>query len=142
MKSKIFKRVLAGFLWVFVILISLMITPRIWSALNPDKPPVGYHFLASTYLAIGVGLEQMINRQPAVPEDIQEFKNIEYKNINGKSLQLNIYKPKNLNKTAPLLVFIHGGGWRNGDRAEPSPEGCIPCYPAGNRSRIRNWYRR
>ena len=118
MKSKIFKPILSGFLWVLVILVSLLVTPRIWSALNPDKPPVGYHFLAPTYLAVGVGLEQMINKKPAVPEDIQEFKNIEYKNINGKSLQLDIYKPKSLNKTAPLLVFIHGGGWRNGDRAD------------------------
>jgi len=117
-KMKFFKRLLSGFLWVLVILCSLMVTPRIWSALNPDKPPVGYHFLAATYLAVGVGLEQMINKIPDVPADIQEFKNIEYKNINGKSLQLDIFKPKNLNKAAPLLVFIHGGGWRNGDRAD------------------------
>lgn len=115
---KIFKRILSGLLWVLVILVSLLVTPRIWSALNPGKPPVGYHFLAPTYLAVGVGLEQMINKKPAVPEDIQEFKNIEYKNINGKSLQLDIYKPRNLTRSAPLLVFIHGGGWRNGDRAD------------------------
>ena len=118
MKSKILKRILSGFLWVLIIVGSLMVTPRVWSALNPDKPPVGYHFLPPTYLAIGVGLEQMINRRPAVPSDIQEFKNIEYKRINGKSLQLDIYKPKNLNQTAPLLVFIHGGGWRSGDRSD------------------------
>lgn len=118
MNPKIIKHVLFGFLWLIVIFVSLMVTPRIWSALNPDKPPVGYHFLAPTYLAIGVGLEQMINRRPSVPEDIQEIKNIEYKNVNGKSLQLDIYKQKNLKSTAPLLVFIHGGGWRSGDRAD------------------------
>jgi acetyl esterase/lipase len=118
MKSGIFKRILFGLLWIFVIFASLMITPRVWSALNPGKPPVGYHFLTPTYLAVKLGLEKMIDRRPAVPSDIQEIKNIEYKNINGKSLQMDIYKSKNLTKTAPLLVFIHGGGWKSGDRAD------------------------
>lgn len=118
MVSKIFKRLLYSLLSLLVILVIMMLTPRVWSALNPGKPPVGYHFLAPTYLAVGIGLEHMINRRPPVPEDIQEIKNIEYKNVNGKSLQLNIYKPRNLVKTAPLLIFIHGGGWRGGDRAD------------------------
>jgi acetyl esterase/lipase len=95
-----------------------MITPRIWSALNPGKPPVGYHFLTPTYAAIKLGLEKMIDRRPMVPSDIEAIKNIEYKNINGKSLQLDIYKSKSLVQKAPLLVFIHGGGWKSGDRAD------------------------
>ncbi len=118
MISRIVKRLLIGLLSFLVIAIMLMITPRVWSALNPGKPPIGYHFLTPTYLAIGLGLEHMINRRPSVPEDIQEIKNIEYKNVNGKSLQLDIYKPKNLIGTTPLLVFIHGGGWRSGERAD------------------------
>jgi len=118
MKSGILKPLLIGLASVLVIVVLLMITPRVWSALHPDQPPVGYHFLTPTYLAIGVGLEHMINRRPAITEDIQEIKNIEYKNVNGKSLQLDIYKRKNLSSTAPLLVFIHGGGWRSGERAD------------------------
>ncbi len=118
MTSGILKSLLIGLLSILVVVVVMMLTPRVWSALNPGKPPVGYHFLMATYLAIGVGLETMINRRPAVPEDIQEIKNIEYKNVNGKSLQMDIYKPKNLISTAPLLVFIHGGGWRGGDRAD------------------------
>ncbi len=118
MRSGIFRRLLFGLLLIFVLFVFLMVSPRIWSALHPDKPPVGYHFILPTYLAIGVGLEQLINKAPAVPADIEEIKNIEYKNINGKSLQLDIYKPKNLIKAAPILVFIHGGGWRSGERAD------------------------
>ena len=112
------KRLLIGLGSVVLLAVVLMITPRLWSALHPDQPPVGYHFMPPTYLAVGIGLEHMINRRPAVPEDIQEIKNIEYKNVNGKSLQLDIYKPKNLSAAAPLLVFIHGGGWRSGNRAD------------------------
>ena len=95
-----------------------MVTPRIWSALNPEKPPVGYHFIAPTYLAVGVGLEDLVNQAPEIPNDIEEIKNIEYKTIDGKSLQLDIYKPKNLAGPAPLLVFIHGGGWKGGKRSD------------------------
>ncbi|MCK4824980.1 alpha/beta hydrolase, partial [bacterium] len=35
-----------------------------------------------------------------------------------KSLQLDIYKPKDVEESAPLLVFIHGGGWRSGERSD------------------------
>lgn len=115
---KIIKRILFGLLLVILFCCVVMLIPRTWSALNPEKPPVGYHFVAPTYLAIGIGLEKLINTTPEIPDDIEEIKNIEYKNINGKSLQLDIYKPKNVEDNAPLLVFIHGGGWKGGKRSD------------------------
>ncbi len=115
---KIIKKILFGLLLVILFCCVLMIIPRTWSALNPDKPPVGYHFVAPTYLAIAIGLESLINTTPEIPDDIEEIKNIEYKSINGKSLQLDIYKPNNVKENAPLLVFIHGGGWRSGERSD------------------------
>ncbi|MEI6676958.1 MAG: alpha/beta hydrolase [Mariniphaga sp.] len=118
MKSGVLKRILSAFLILLIAFGALMITPRAWSALNSEKPPVGYHFLSITFLAFKMGLEKMIDRRPAVPADIKEVKNIEYKYINGKSLQLDLYKSQDLNKTAPLLVFIHGGGWSGGERAD------------------------
>jgi len=39
MKTKIFKRILFGILILLIIIFLLMITPRVWSALNPEKPP-------------------------------------------------------------------------------------------------------
>ncbi|MBK6285514.1 MAG: alpha/beta hydrolase [Draconibacterium sp.] len=95
-----------------------MLTPRIIGFIFPEKAPIGYHYELLDYLAIGVGLEKMANLEPEIPADIEEFKNIEYKNVNGKSLQLDIYKPKNLTEPAPLLVFVHGGGWKGGKRSD------------------------
>jgi acetyl esterase/lipase len=118
MKSKLLKGILMGLLITVVTFCFLMVIPGTWSALNPGKPPLGYHFLVPAYLATKVGLEELINKTPAIPENIEEIKNIEYKNINGKSLQLDIYIPKNLVKPAPLLVFIHGGAWKGGNRAD------------------------
>jgi len=115
---KILKRLLFSLLIIFVVGCLLLITPRIWSAMNPEKPPVGYHFTIPGYVAVGIGLEKLINMNPEIPTDIEEIKDIEYKNINGKSLQLDIYRPKNGIKPLPLLVFIHGGGWRSGKRSD------------------------
>jgi acetyl esterase/lipase len=74
--------------------------------------------MAPAYLALWVGLEELVITAPLVPADVEEIKDIEYKNINGKSLQLDLYKPANLQDPAPLLVFIHGGGWKSGKRSD------------------------
>lgn len=115
---KTLKRALHSLLIALLILVSLMLIPRIWSALNPRKAPMGYYFEIPTLVALYSGLESLINKTPEIPENVEAIKNIEYKSINGRSLQMDIYKPKGLTKPAPLLVFIHGGGWRGGDRAD------------------------
>jgi arylformamidase len=38
--------------------------------------------------------------------------------VDAKSQSLDIYAPKDA-KNAPVIVFIHGGGWRNGDKSNP-----------------------
>ena len=118
MRFKWLKHILLIILFLLVLSIVLLFIPRVWSALNPDKPPVGYFFVAPVYLALWTGIEKTVNLTPEIPSDIREIKNIEYKNINGKSLQLDIYIPENIQKPAPLLVFIHGGGWRSGKRSD------------------------
>jgi acetyl esterase/lipase len=118
MKPGIFKRILKAFLWILIVFCLLMVTPRIIGFIFPQKAPIGYHFETLDYLAIGVGLEKLIDTEPEVPEMIESFKDVEYKNVNGKSLQLDIYKSANLTEKAPLLVFIHGGGWRSGKRQD------------------------
>jgi acetyl esterase/lipase len=118
MIRKTFKYILFVLLALFIIGTVAVVTPRIWSALHPEKPPVGYHFMAPAYLALWLGLEKLVNTSPEIPPDIEELKNIEYKNINGKSLQLDLYKPADFKDPAPLLVFIHGGAWKSGKRSD------------------------
>lgn len=118
MEKKVLKRIVKAFLIVFGVFVILMLLPRAIGFLFPEKIPIGYHFEALDYLAIGVGLEKLANLEPEVPPNIQGFKDIEYKNVNGKSLQIDVYKKKELKEKAPLLVFIHGGGWRSGKRQD------------------------
>jgi acetyl esterase/lipase len=103
---------------VIVLLGTLFIFPRIHSLIFPEKPPVGYFGKPPVYLAIYTGLESVIDKTPAVPEGVKEIKNITYKNVNGKDLQLDLYIPENRAQPVPLLVFIHGGGWKSGKRSD------------------------
>jgi acetyl esterase/lipase len=118
MRFKWLKRPLFSILCLVLLISIFLSVPRLWSALNPDKPPVGYYFVPAVYFAAWIGIEKIVNLTPEIPADIREIKNIEYKNVNGKSLQLDMYIPENLQKPAPLLVFIHGGGWRSGNRSD------------------------
>lgn len=118
MKSPVFKRILFSLLIILLLFVLWIIFPRTWSALNPDKPPMGYYFTMPVYLAVLTGLEAIVDLNPGVPSDIEEIKNIEYKAIGDKSLQLDIYRPKDIKGPVPLLVFIHGGAWKSGKRSD------------------------
>jgi len=115
---RILKSFFKGILALILVAAMLLCIPRLWSAITPNKPPMGYYFETPIYLALYAGLEKMIDKEPAVPSSVQELKDIEYKNIDGKSLQIDMYIPKNLAKPAPLLVFIHGGAWAHGKRSD------------------------
>lgn len=55
-----------------------------------------------------------------IPQTFSEFAytaDVVYKTVDGRALQLDLLTPKGLtNEAAPLLVYIHGGGWGGGDR--------------------------
>ncbi len=56
-------------------------------------------------------------RGPRVPPDLEVKRDIEYGKGGEKSLKLDIIQPKKKpEKSMPVLVFIHGGGWRGGNK--------------------------
>ena len=48
-------------------------------------------------------------------QDVEEYKDIIYGTVDGKDLGLDLYMPSNVD-SPPLLVFVHGGAWRNGSK--------------------------
>jgi acetyl esterase/lipase len=51
------------------------------------------------------------------PADHRKLVDIPFAEIDGHRLALDLYLPEG-RENAPLVVFVHGGGWRNGTRNE------------------------
>ncbi|MCX7009511.1 MAG: alpha/beta hydrolase [Kiritimatiellaeota bacterium] len=59
----------------------------------------------------------MAQRLPQAFPEFDFTPNIVYKKAGGQELQLDLLTPKGLKaEAAPVLVYIHGGGWGGGDR--------------------------
>lgn len=55
---------------------------------------------------------------PRIPENVRAELDIPYAGTDNPRLRLDLYLPKNPRQDRPLpvVVFIHGGGWQNGDK--------------------------
>jgi len=107
---------------VFLVLILLMAcTQEPPPGEEPMKAPRGYRSENLIKVAYALRLLKLIETEPAVPENIEVQKDIIYKQVDSTSLQLDIYKLKNLSEAAPALIFIHGGGWSKGKRSDYLP---------------------
>lgn len=51
-----------------------------------------------------------------LPANVELIEGIEYAKHGGHALQLDVYRPKNAKEKVPAIVFVHGGGWKNGSR--------------------------
>lgn len=48
--------------------------------------------------------------------EVKVLSDLEFAAPNGKSLLLDLYLPIGVEKPVPVIVWLHGGGWRIGDR--------------------------
>jgi acetyl esterase/lipase len=49
-------------------------------------------------------------------ERFTKFTDLEYNQVDGKRLLLDLYLPTKGRGPFPIVVFVHGGGWRSGDK--------------------------
>lgn len=60
--------------------------------------------------------------RPALPATVRASYNVTYCTLGPRSLQLDVFYPKAKQKKGyPAVLFIHGGGWRSGDRSQHVP---------------------
>jgi len=85
---------------------------------QPRPPPYNaettYRKLAADYPFIKIAASTM-------PAPVQARKGMVYAHRGDTSLALDLYLPAPGAQPAPLVVLVHGGGWRSGDRSELAP---------------------
>lgn len=59
---------------------------------------------------------QKPNKEVVLPKTTHVLKEIVYKNIADKNLALDVYLPAKTTTKAPLIVWVHGGAWKRGDK--------------------------
>ncbi len=85
---------------------------------KPGEPPRGYSSRREIVAAYALGDVKLVNMNPPLPAGVVERKDVEYGRVGERSLQLDLYSPRELSKPAPALIFIHGGGWKSGKRSD------------------------
>lgn len=95
----------------------------------PEAPP-GYDDYRKAQAALAMGKVEMVDDKPAIPDTVQFYDNIEYGSPDGVSLTLDLYVPKNAKTPPPVLLYIHGGGWRGGKK-EDVARYTVPFSAAG-----------
>ncbi len=92
--------------------------------LRPNFPRVdadGDGFLSrdehETFLRRRVPAAGDVPREPRVPESVRAARDLPYAGTDHPRQRLDLYLPREpRSDKLPLIVFIHGGGWRNGDK--------------------------
>ncbi len=75
--------------------------------------------LLSCLLGAALALPAQNNRgQTQVPDGVAAHRNLVYASVGDRKLHLDLYIPEDRPaKPMPLVVWVHGGGWRNGSKA-------------------------
>ena len=64
----------------------------------------------------GAGIEaESANRKPVPPGTVC-FRELEYARPDSRPLRLDLYRPRRYESPVPVVVWVHGGGWKNGSK--------------------------
>ncbi len=104
------------------LIILLVISPIIGHAQEsvPEKPN-GYFSNLTLKISYALGFLDLIETDFPLPDNVKEYKDIVYKTVENKDLKLDIYHKKNISDATPLIIFIHGGAWKKGDKHDYWP---------------------
>ena len=84
------------------------------------EPPVGYPTRNALYLAYQLGRLDLVDveDESVASSSVTEEKDVEYGRVGERALVLDLYNPAHLDHPVPGILFIHGGGWRGGDKKD------------------------
>lgn len=103
---------------LLLIAVTLSACKTITNIVDPNNtytPETTYQKLIGEYPFIKIAKRN-------VPASVTEIKNLTYIRYGKRSLQMDLYLPKDASQSAiPAIIFIHGGGWRAGYRTNFTP---------------------
>jgi acetyl esterase/lipase len=73
-------------------------------------------FVSVLSLIFAMEVSAQNNPPFVVPDNVTHIENIVYGTGGGRDLHLDLYLPDNDKPLRPGIVFVHGGGWRSGDK--------------------------
>ena len=50
------------------------------------------------------------------PEGVDVLRDITFATVDQQEIRLDLYRPKKTSGTLPVVVWVHGGGWKNGSK--------------------------
>ena len=68
-------------------------------------------------LTVAQGAALLAQESPRLPADVQLERDIAYAEPKNQRQMLDVYTPA-VGRNLPLVVWVHGGGWRAGDKTE------------------------
>jgi beta-xylosidase/acetyl esterase/lipase len=96
-------------------------SPAFWLLL-PVAGAMGQPYNAeTTYRKLIKAYPDIRIASSTAPAPVRVRKDIVYAQRGASALALDLYLPAKGEKPAPLVVLVHGGGWRSGDRTEMAP---------------------
>ncbi|HBU38363.1 MAG TPA: lipase [Planctomycetaceae bacterium] len=72
-------------------------------------------FLGSLQAQVGEK-DTLPRRLTPAPEGVDVLRDITFATVNEQKIRLDLYRPKKASGTLPVVVWVHGGGWKNGSK--------------------------
>ena len=72
-------------------------------------------FLGSLQAQVGEKATFPRKLTPA-PEGVSVLRDVIFSTVDQQELRLDLYRPKKASGTLPVVVWVHGGGWKNGSK--------------------------
>lgn len=82
-------------------------------------PPVGYGSRNEILAAVALRALPLVDREPPLTAGVVQRRDLPYGQGGGHDLLLDLYLPQDRGAApVPGLIFIHGGAWKKGNRAD------------------------
>ena len=84
------------------------------------EPPAYQPFDVYGRFLVSVATQQtplVFHPAPSIPDTITQTKDVVFKTVDGAALTLDVYHPRGDDTANPLILIIHGGYWKSGDKS-------------------------